>query len=392
MRRHVLRSTALAAALVACWARFAPADSVFGIRGLGLLGRPLSARAAATGGAFGLFDAATPLNPATLGLFRIPSGWAVGVPTQRRLDDGAASTSLGSTRFPLFGFASPVGPRLVLAITAGEYLDRTWAVQTSSDTVLRDTAVTFEDEARSVGGVSDLRLGVAYRVSDRLLVGIGLHALAGSTSLSVTRTFWNPRDSAGNHTANAAFTTFTDLAVTDFTGTGLSVGAQMRVSSRFVVSGMARVNSRLKAASTAGVTVRVAMPYEIAGGVAFSPAAGISLSASAGLQTWSRAADGLEAARQPRSRDVRNVSVGGEVDRLRLGGRPVPVRLGYRWRQLPFPLDGAALSEHALGGGFGLSFAGGRATVDLGFEVGDRAAGVVHERFTTGYVGVIVRP
>jgi len=126
--------------------------------------------------------------------------------------------------------------------------------------------------------------------------------------------------------------------------------------------------------------------------VAFSPAVGISLSASAGLQTWARAADGLEAAGQPRSRDVRSVSVGGEVDLLRLGGRPVPVRLGYHWRQLPFPLDGAVLGEHALSGGFGLSFAGGRAMVDLGFEVGDRAAGVVHERFTTGYVGVIVRP
>ena len=381
MRRHVLRSAALAVAGLACWTQVAPADSVFGIRGLGLLGRPLSARAAATGSAFGMFDAATPLNPATLGLWRVTSGWAVGAATQRRFDDGTASASLGATRFPLFGFASPVGRRLVLAITVGEYLDRTWAVRDSGVTMLRDTAVSFVDQARSVGGVSDLRLGVAYRASDRLLVGVGLHALAGSTSLSVTRTF-----------SSVAFTTFSDLAVTDFTGTGLSVGAQMRVSGRFTVSGMARVNSRLKAASTAGATVRVAMPYDIAGAVAFSPAAGISFSASAGLQTWARAAGSLEAAGQPRSRDVRNVSVGGEVERLRLGGRTVPVRLGYRWRELPFPLDGAALAEHALGGGVGLTLAGGRATVDLGLEIGDRAAGAVHERFTTGYVGVIVRP
>jgi len=381
MRRHVLRSAALAAAALVCWAQAAPADSVFGIRGLGLLGRPLSARAAATGGAFSLFDAATPMNPATLGLWRVTSGWAVGAGTQRRFDDGTASASLGSTRFPLFGFASPVGARLVLAVTVGEYLDRTWAVRDSGVTVLRDTAVSFVDEARSVGGASDLRLGVAYRASDRLLVGIGLHALAGSTSLSVTRTF-----------SSVAFTTFSDLAVTDFTGTGLSVGAQMRVNGKLAVSGMARVNSRLKAASTSGATVRVAQPYEIAGGVGFSPAPGISLSASAGLQTWARAADDLEAAGQARSRDVRNVSVGGEVEVLRVGGRMVPVRLGYRWRELPFPLDGAALAEHALGGGFGLTLAGGRATVDLGLEVGDRAAGGVHERFTTGHVGVIVRP
>jgi len=381
MRRHVIRSAALAAAVSACWVQVAPADSVFGIRGLGLLGRPVSARAAATGGAFGLFDPATPLNPAALGLWRVTSGWAVGAATQRRFDDGTASASLGSTRFPLFGFASPVGRRLVLAVTVGEYLDRTWATRDSGVTTLRDTAVSFVDQARSVGGVSDLRLGAAYRASDRLLVGIGLHALAGSTNLTVTRTF-----------SSVAFTNFSDLAVTDFTGTGLSVGAQMRVSSKFVVSGMARVNSRLKAASTAGATVRVAMPYEIAGAVALSPAAGISLSASVGLQTWARAAGSLEAAGQPRSRDVRNVSVGGEVDRLRLGGRTVPVRFGYRWRELPFPLDGASLAEHALGGGLGLTLAGGRATVDLGLEVGDRAAGAVHERFTAGYVGVIVRP
>jgi hypothetical protein len=381
MRRHVFRSAALAAAGLACWAQAAPADSVFGIRGLGLLGRPLSARAAATGSAFGLFDAATPLNPATLGLWRVTSGWAVGAATQRRFDDGTASASLGATRFPLFGFASPVGRRLVVAVTVAEYLDRTWAVRDSGVTTLRDSAVSFVDQARSVGGVSDLRLGVAYRASDRLLVGVGLHALAGSTSLSVVRTF-----------SSVAFTTFSDLAVTDFTGTGLSVGAQVRVSRKLAVSGMARVNSRIKAASTAGATVRVGMPYEFAGGVAFSPAVGISFGASAGFQTWSRAADGLAAAGQPRSRDVLNASVGGEVDLLRLGGRTVPVRFGYRWRQLPFSLAGTALGEHALGGGFGLSFAGGRATVDLGFEVGDRAAGVVHERFTAGCVGVIVRP
>ena len=388
MRRPlVVRSVALAAAALLLAAPGAWADSVFGIRGLGLLGRPLSARASATGGAFGLFDAASAQSPAAFGLWRAPAGWATGVPMRRTVNDGTTSTALGATRFPLFGVAVPAGRRLVFAASVGEYLDRTWGVTTSRDTVLRDSAVTFADEVRSIGGVSDLRFAVAYTLTDNVLVGVGIHALAGSTRLGVQRLFV---DSAG--AALPSFTAYSDIAVTDFTGTSLSAGVQVRLSTRAAFSAMARVNSRMTVSATTGASARVGMPVELAFGALLLPLRGLNVAASAGYATWSRAGDALAAAGQPRSRDVWNAAIGLEYEPIRLVGRTVPLRAGYRWRQLPFSVDGAMLTEQAFAGGLGLDFAGGRATLDFGAEVGTRVAGAARERYTAGFVGVLVRP
>jgi hypothetical protein len=86
------------------------------------------------------------------------------------------------------------------------------------------------------------------------------------------------------------------------------------------------------------------------------------------------------------------VSLGGEFDTFRRGRDRVPLRLGYRARQLPFPVDGAPLDERAVAGGLSLDFAGGRTTLDLGLERGSRSAGDLRERFTSGFIGVIIRP
>lgn len=387
MRPRVVRGVLLAAVALGCVVPDAPADSVFGIRGLGLLGRPLSARAAGTGGGFALFDPATALNPAAFGQWRLPSGWAVGSPTWRTYDDGVTSTALSSTRFPLFGVAVPAGRRLVIAASIGEFLDRTWAFRTERDTLIRDTAVTMSDDVRSVGGVSDLRFAVAYALSGRVLVGLGVHALAGSSQIGVVRRFL---DSAG--TGLEPYASYTDLAVTDLTGASVSAGVQVRASSAVAFSGMVRLNSRLTAKPTRGATARVGMPVELGVGAYVAPGRGIGIGASVGYQTWSRATDALVAAGQPAARDVWNVAAGAEFDAVRLLGRGVPLRVGYRWRQLPFAADAGLLSESALSGGLGLDFAGGRATVDISAEFGTRAAGDQRERFTTGFVGVVVRP
>jgi len=385
MRRRTILAMALVAAAIAPAPSAAADDSVFGIRGLGLMGRPLSARAAGAGGAFALFDPGTALNPSALGLFRSPAGWAVSASSWWRYDGGASSAALGSTRFPLFGFASPVGRKLTVSFAVSDYLDRSWAVRTTKDTVLRSDTVTFEDEARSSGGVSDLRLGAAYTVSPVLTVGAGLHVLSGSTRLSVERTFTMADSSA-------TYVDYSDLAVTDFSGWGASVGAQLRIGNRMAASATARVNSRLKAAATNGATARVSMPAEFSAGLMFAPAARTTVALSVGRQTWERAADDLEAAGQERSRSVWSVAVGGEYENAPLLGGRFPVRAGYRWRQLPFRANGATLDERAFSAGIGFSFAEGRAVLDVGVDSGRRSAGATSERFTTAFVGVTIRP
>jgi hypothetical protein len=381
--RHVLKLRALGAvvAVAACAARVSADDSVFGIRGLGLLGRPVSARSAGAGGAFSLFDPAGPLNPASLGRWRTMVGWAVAVPTRRSYTGTAGDATLTSTRFPLFGFATIPGRKLVIGMTVSEYLNRTWGVRDSLTVNLGGADQPAIDLKSSVGGVTDLRFGAAYHVSASVDVGVAFHALAGSTRSTVVRDF-----------SDSTYTDFGDIAVTDYTGRGLSIGVNAEVVPRLLLSGSVRVNSALTARTTDGERARVSLPTELAFGVLSSPLRGVSLAVSAGYASWSSAADDLAATGEERSRDVWNVSVGTEFDTFRRGAARVPVRLGYRWRQLPFPVQGATITESAFSGGFAIDLAGGRTTLDLAVERGSRAVGAQRERFTSGFIGVILRP
>ena len=379
MRRRLVTAAALAAALIVPAA--AGADSVFGIRGVGILGRPFSARAASSAGAFAILDATSALNPASFAQLGTPTGWATGAGTSRRFTDGTLSAALGSTRFPLFGFAIPVGRRAVVGLTIGDYLDRTWAVTGSDSTSLRDSVVAYDDKAQSTGGVSDVRLAAAYRITDHLSVGLGLHSLVGSTRSSITRTF-----------TSTAFTTFTETAITDFSGVGISFGAVAQLGGRLALGASARFNGRLTAKQNTGASASVALPAEYGAGAVWIPKLGFGLAASAGYQTWSRAAADLAAAGSPGTRSVWNLAVGAEVTALHVGGEILPLRMGYRWRQLPFPVGTAPLSEHAVSAGFGFGMAGGRASVDAAVEVGSRSGGGATERLTTGYVGLTIRP
>lgn len=373
---------AVAAALLGALAA-SPAgadDSVFGIRGLGILGRPVSARSAAAGG-FALFDGASALNPASLSRWRAVAGWGVGVPTQHVFESGGTETTLRSTRFPMFGFATLLGQRLIFGATISDYLDRTWSVSTTTDTTLRGTPVTANDQQRSVGGVSDIRVAAAYRLTSDVAVGAGLHVLVGSSRVTASRSF-----------TDSSYASFAETATTDFNGVGFSMGVLANLRSDFAVAGALRVSSRLKASNTAGQEARVAMPVEASFGAQYTPVPGVALAATVGYASWSRAASDLAAAGEPGTRDVWSVAAGLEVETSAASEARLPLRLGYRWRQLPFPVGSAPLDEHAFSAGFGFNLAGGRTTVDLGIERGSRAAGAQSETFTSGFVGLTVRP
>jgi hypothetical protein len=376
-----LVSILLVAAAGGAASRAAADDSVFGIRGLGILGRPVSARTAAAGGAFAVFDAQALLNPAALGQLQGVSGWAVGAPSRRRVVVVGDAATLQSTRFPLFGFGTVFSRRLVIGVGIGDYLDRTWSVRSTDTVTLRGTPVPVEDVSRSVGGVSDLRLAGAYRLSPRVTLGAAVHALSGSTRLTVARDFASPD-----------YEDFSDVAVTDFTGMGVSVGVVAAVRPNLGVAASLRAGTKLKATSSAGTRARVSLPLEFAAGARYAPVSGVSLAGTVAYAGWGRAGDDLVAAGEARSRDVWSASAGLDVERLDLGAVRLPLRLGYRWRQLPFPIDGFRLGEHAIAGGFGFTMAGGRTSVDVGVERGARTAGAQKETFTTGWLGVTVRP
>ena len=380
MRRVAAGLLALGALAGAAGALLAD-DSVFGIRGLGILGRPQSARSASAGGGFALFDGEGSVNPAALSRWRGMSGWAVGSPSRHRFGSAAGDASLTSTRFPLIGFSTVVGQRLSVGITISDFLDRTWSVRSVDTLAPRGTPVEVTDQSRSIGGVSDLRLGAGYRLSPALAVGVGLHALTGSTRLDVTR-----------QVADSSYQSFRDTAVTNFSGFGFSAGALLTPRPNLQLGLSLRVSTALHARTTAGSRAAVALPVQVGFGAQFTPGAGSSLAVSVQYAGWARAADDLAAAGEERSRNVWSVGAGAEVETVRLGSSRVPVRIGYRWRQLPFPVGGVTVGEHAFTAGLGLSLVGGRTLLDVGYERGTRAAGALSEQVTTGYLGITVRP
>lgn len=377
-----MRALRLASAALALGAGAARAqDSVFGIRGLGVPGRPVSARSSSGGGGFAVFDAQAGLNPAALSAFRGVAGWAVGAPSRRTFEGAAGDATLTSTRFPLFGFATVLGSRLTLGVTISDYLDRNWSVSQTTIDTLRGQEVEIEDVARSAGGVSDMRFAAAWRATDRLAIGLGFHALSGSTRLEARRSFDDDE-----------YADFSDVSVTDFSGLAFSLGAVGSLRPNLTLSGSLRLGHRLKATSDAAGSAEVNLPLELSGGVLFGPAPGVSLAASVLYAGWSRASVDLAAAGSGSARSTLSLGAGLEFESFKSGATRIPVRLGYRWRQLPFPVGGTDLSEQAITGGFGLNLTGGRTTLDLGLERGNRSSGTEKESFITAFVGLTVRP
>jgi hypothetical protein len=163
-------------------------------------------------------------------------------------------------------------------------------------------------------------------------------------------------------------------------------------SQRVVVGASARFNERLSETNPGG-NASVRLPTELAGGLYVTPWDGILVATTVIHDNWSVAAPTLVADSQPPSRDVWSVGVGAEVALLKLFGQVTPLRVGYRWRQLPFAVGTADyLTERAVSGGISFTLAGGRANVDFAVEGGSRTTGALKESFTTMLVGLSIFP
>src|SRR5258708_18169572 len=75
--------------------------SVFGLRGLGWLGRAVSARTAGTGGALDLLDPEMSANPAPLARFPSVAGGSTAAPTSRPFTRPRRSAHLAPAPLPL---------------------------------------------------------------------------------------------------------------------------------------------------------------------------------------------------------------------------------------------------------------------------------------------------
>jgi len=380
MSRTVRRAAPFLGAALAAALAAAPshAQSVLASRGLGYPIEPLDARARGLGGVtVGLPEPSfSMINPAAPVGLPAPGFVVTFQPDQYDATAGAASASGTTSRFPLLQAAFPVGGRFTGSIGYGAFLDQHWQVEQADSLDLSGGRVPVTDRFVSTGAVARLRVGAGYRATDRLALGIAADVLTGAVRDSSIRVL------------SEDFIQSTSGVTYRYSGIGVSAGARWTPSDALTlaaaVTGGGEITARETDENNADDDDDVreeksyARPIEADVGASARIAQNAVVAASARWTGWSAVDDELTA-ESGGARDALSASLGVEYEGVRLLGRPLPLRLGARYTQLPFRwgLEGDTEfpEERALSAGAGLRLAGGLARLDAAAERGQRGGG-----------------
>jgi hypothetical protein len=346
-------------------------------------GRALSTRAAASSGAFGMFDAESGLNPAALSGLEAMTASFNGAQAFRSVDNPAGSSSLRDYRFPHIAFGGPIRRfPMGLGLSYSTYTNRDFTLATRDTVDLRGVPVPVTDTLSSRGGISDLRVAASYRLGDRGAVGGGFHVLTGTNRFESRRTF-----------SDGEYLPVEQSAELSYAGVGASVGALQQLGRGLWVAALARSDGHLSVDRDSARVSRVDLPYTVGLGLRLTAGARLNLATHGIYRTWSAANSDILASGGPGAENTVEVAVGGEYlsDLKRPSNRPL--RFGLHYATLPFPLEtGVQPKEWGASVGSGVRFAQDRAGIDLAVEYIRRTAGDFKERAFVISVGVGVRP
>jgi hypothetical protein len=358
-------------------------SSQFGIRGLGFPGRGLTARAMGSGGAFGLFDPESSLNPAALAVAQTVTSVFTINQSFRHEENPGGTASTRDTRFPLLMVVGPVRQsRAGLGLSYSNYTSRDFTVATAHTIDLRGIPVGVTDSFSSRGGLSDLRLAGAYRLQSRLMVGAGFHVISGSNRLDSRRSFDDPNFLSSRQTAEVSYT-----------GVGVSAGIIRQFGGRFAVAALVRSDGHLNVDRDSTRVGTIDLPYTFGLGLRWQAASKLDLAAQTLFRTWSGANSDL--LQQGGTGAQNTLEVAGGLEFAPDPKRPFskPLRLGARYARLPFPLiAGDQGHEFGISAGSGFRFAQQRAGIDLTVEHAWRSEGAYSERGFLVSLGISVRP
>ncbi|MBA3495707.1 MAG: hypothetical protein H0T86_01215 [Gemmatimonadales bacterium] len=358
-------------------------SSQFGVRGLGMPGRALSARAFSSGGAFGMFDPESSLNPAALGRLPALTAGFGGLQDFRRVENPAGTATLRETRFPHLSVAGPVRRYpAVVGLSFSNYTSRDFSLASADTVVLRGVLVPVSDTLASRGGLSDLRVAAAYRVQEAWVLGGAFHVITGSNRLRARRSF-----------ADTAYQVATQRSEVSFAGVGASLGVVRNFGTAFSVAASVRSDGKVNVDRDSARVATIDLPYTFGLGLRWTPRPKLDLASAVMFETWSGANSDLLAQGGTGAENAFEVSLGAEYtpDPRRPARRPI--RFGARYGTLPFSLvPGERPREVGVSLGSGIRFAQERAGIDLGLEYVWRSAGSFSERALLVNVGVTVRP
>ncbi len=340
----------------------APADvwaqtSVYSVLGLGFPGRGTGARSRALGGGLMAVDPASSLNPAAVAAYTQLSMSITSTASFRNYS--VNDSSVGGLLDTRFAFASLGGPfggsRLAFGLTYASYLDRTFDVRDSGVVVVQGDTLRVLDQVRSDGGVVDLRGAVGWQLSSALRVGAAVHILSGVTENVFRRQF-----------SDSAYAPFARSDRVTFTGVGGSAGIMLTPRPWVRLGGAARLSSDMTAKLASDEIAGTKLPLEVSGGFFVAPAPSIRIASTTIWRSWSDAQADLPAG--ARAFDTWEVGSGVEFAGPRFGRTALPLRLGFRWAQLPFSSSDEQATEMNMSAGSAISMGGGRATFEVALE------------------------
>lgn len=352
----------------------AAAQSLFSTSGLGVPVAPLDARARALGGiGVGLIGAnASLVNPAEATSLFGRGVAAAMQPTARSMEFEGEVADAGGTRFPLIRAVYPFGARLVATAGYGSFLDQSWGVVSEGSMQIGGEPVRTVDVTESSGGIAQLQVGAAYRVTPTLSVGLAGGLYTGSLTRVVRRDFPD----------SAAVQDFETRVGWSYRGPLAAAGLSwtpapfMRLGASVTWAGQLEADGDDGSAQDRTFD----LPLQAAGGVSALLSPRVMATVGARWAGWSVAADDFDDtdAAPDLARDVWEIGGGLEWRGGRLGDDSFPIRLGFNYGKLPFTMDGETPTEWAGALGFGIHFNetqfGPLASADATLERGSRGS------------------
>ena len=356
-------------------------NSVYGVLGIGFVGRPLGTKARGTAGGLGAVDQGSAVNPAAIAAYRSVSvTGSIGTTLRSYTALGATAEGLKETRAPYAQLAGWIrGTPVSFALSYSTYADRTYNLVTLDTISIGGDQIEVADRIFSDGAVVDVGGSLAARIGSWIGVGVGFHLLTGSAKAGALRQF-----------SNTAYLPAAEEVRLGFSGAGLSVGVLVVPSPRLTFAAAFRIDSRLETIADSVRISRVELPKTVTAGVTLFPHRVLQWATTVTYQTWSDAAGDLAAISTVRAFDTWEVSSGIEIGGS--GVSKIPLRLGFRYAQLPFSPSDDQPRELAASLGSGIRFASDRARIEFSAERISRKGAGADEKAWYLTFSVTVRP
>ena len=358
-------------------------QSVLGSSGLGLRLEPLDAIQRALGGVGVTTRVATvlPGNPLASLDVLAPTIAFTAQPHWGDYTVGLESGKFRVTRFPVLGFAYPLGTDGVFTLTSGSQFDQNWSVESTNTVDLGGASVGVTDTFLSDGGIVAVQAGWARRWSPVLALGATVGLYRGGLSRSFERTFDQATDELANPIEPfATVDRWTHSGPLASLNVSWSPSPFLEVGATVGWGGTIKVNP-VRGADTVGREVSAPLEFKVSTAVVLGPA--LAVSGGVSTSNWNDLGDpSLDSAGSGR---VMSYGAGVEWEALSFWAGGFPLRVGFYRSEMPFRFLGNEVKESTISFGFsvvmaqalGLPLAG----VDMALEVGNRNSGNFAESF-----------